>query len=313
MEVLAVTGTTQMNVESTRSGTLDALVASSPPEYLYHYTSPHGLIGMAKSKEIWATHVAHLNDTKEMLHAADLAKALIERRITLMANADPMLPLLKMMMERAGSAMKRIYIVSFTLQRDLLSQWRAYCPPAGGYAVGFPSSKIAAMSKLQSFLMAPCVYARQTQEAVVGEFIDSFVSDHLAGIRSAEFPVDPIEHTAWRFGQHLGRIGAILKHESFSEEQEWRLISPIIQEPHLQLDFRGSDTLLIPHFRFKLTSDEWPEIGTHGESSARIPTRVIVGPNEQPGTQAQFALEFFLRTHMPGASRGHSAIPYRGR
>jgi hypothetical protein len=37
----------------------------SVPKFIYHYTTPHGFLGILESKSIWATHIRHLNDRSE--------------------------------------------------------------------------------------------------------------------------------------------------------------------------------------------------------------------------------------------------------
>lgn len=53
----------------------------------------------------------------------------------------------------------------------------------------------------------------------------------------------------------LLRIAALLKHPSFQEEEEWRIVSPVITDylrsPVL---FREDASMLVPYFEFKLTA-----------------------------------------------------------
>ena len=52
---------------------VDKVLATAPPEMLYHYTSSTGLIRIAESKELWATNILYLNDSRELDHAMDYA------------------------------------------------------------------------------------------------------------------------------------------------------------------------------------------------------------------------------------------------
>ena len=61
-----------------RLPTVDRILSTAPPPRLFHYTSPEGLIGIAKSKTLWATYVRFLNDAKELHHAVDVAQNLIK-------------------------------------------------------------------------------------------------------------------------------------------------------------------------------------------------------------------------------------------
>jgi hypothetical protein len=41
------------------------------PATLYHYTSVDGLLGILRSKRIWATDIRFLNDRSEFFHAME--------------------------------------------------------------------------------------------------------------------------------------------------------------------------------------------------------------------------------------------------
>ena len=42
------------------------------PDYLYHYTTPAGLLGIFETKSIWLTHSSFLNDAKEFIYTQEL-------------------------------------------------------------------------------------------------------------------------------------------------------------------------------------------------------------------------------------------------
>ncbi len=43
-----------------------------PSGVLYHYTTQSGILGILSNKEIWASKIYYLNDSKEYEHANDL-------------------------------------------------------------------------------------------------------------------------------------------------------------------------------------------------------------------------------------------------
>jgi hypothetical protein len=114
---------------TTLSATLDAALASQPPGLLFHYTSSDGLVGILRAKEMWASNVAVLNDTKEIGHAIDYARNAIENKKRLGSVNASDIRVLDEMHSYSPYAAKRYYVASFSEDRDLLSQWRAYCPP----------------------------------------------------------------------------------------------------------------------------------------------------------------------------------------
>ena len=44
------------------------------PGPLYHYTDSNGLLGIMRSRRLWATHSQYLNDASEFLYASSVMK-----------------------------------------------------------------------------------------------------------------------------------------------------------------------------------------------------------------------------------------------
>jgi hypothetical protein len=176
----------------------------------------------------------------------------------------------------------------------------------GGYSLGIPSQQLAVMSTTQGFTLTPCIYNHALQYQVVSEFIDSYVTKFRTRL-AAGADEEPLgKEIAWEFGQHLTRFGAALKHPAFSEEREWRLISPMVQEPHPQLDYRGTAARVVPFFRFKLVDGVHPDLARCGGETLTV----VVGPTSDTSS-SQMAVQFLLTSLLGGAAHGTSAIPYR--
>jgi hypothetical protein len=69
-----------------------------------------------------------------------------------------------------------ICVVSFTEQADQLSQWRGYCPPDGGYAIGFRTSSLEACLHEQEFVLAPCEYGKSNQNHILKQWVGETIS-----------------------------------------------------------------------------------------------------------------------------------------
>jgi hypothetical protein len=57
---------------------LDDFFAAPLERPLYHYTGVESLVGIDRSRSLWASHVYYLNDSKEITHACDLLQSAIE-------------------------------------------------------------------------------------------------------------------------------------------------------------------------------------------------------------------------------------------
>lgn len=296
----------------TLSSTLDASFATKPPSLLFHYTSATGLIGILRSREAWASNVAFLNDIKEVDHAVEYARLAIDNAFGV-GRIGPVfvdtrdMALLEDMRLYVGSAAKRYYIFSLSEERDLLSQWRAYCPPGGGYSIGFPTKQLGLMANEQGFTLAPCIYDENVQYRIVSEFVSAFLLKYRASLASGGTREEDIrKQICWEFGQHVTRFGIALKHRAFREEKEWRLISPMIQEPHAQLDYSPTSTRVVPFYRFRLADEHHPKLAKIDGDDLTV----IVGPTSD-STASQMAVQFFLTSTVGGAAHGNSEIPYR--
>jgi len=71
---------------------------------------------------------------------------------------------------------------------------------------------------------------------------------------------------------YLNRYAPIIKHKSFKEEKEWRIISRAIPVSRDGFDFRAGAAMLVPFFKIPLFT----------EGQAFQIQRVVVGPTPHP-------------------------------
>ncbi len=211
------------------------------------------------------------------------------------------------MVEWSGSAARRIYVFSMSEERDLLSQWRAYCPKSGGYSIGFPSVQLRLMAAKQSFVLCRCVYDSGEQYQIVSDIVNSFLKIYKNKTITGTTMDEARRETAYEFAQHLGLYGSLLKHPSFQEEKEWRLTSMYIDEKISQIDFRAGTVGIVPFFKFNLTDDEHPNLTRMDDNNGSSVT--VVGPTGDISA-AQMAVQFAQTKYLGGACHGCSNIPY---
>ncbi|SFC56618.1 DUF2971 domain-containing protein [Pseudoalteromonas denitrificans] len=92
----------------------------------YHYTDASTALKILTNNELWLTHTKYLNDSNEGIDVLIYLERYIKNK--------EILKLLKFIDSRTEA-----YTCSFSKKKDLLSQWRGYCPPEEGYAIGFKS------------------------------------------------------------------------------------------------------------------------------------------------------------------------------
>jgi hypothetical protein len=228
-----------------------------PETPLYHYTSLDGLLGISATKSLRSTHIAHLNDSKELTLAVELLAGAVKQRLLTPALTRDDRKCLDQLSEWVGygSLLQHLlFTCSFTEVGNLLSQWRAYCPPSAGVSLGFHERELLAAADAQGFQLVQCIYDRDAQVLLVNEWLDLV----LATKEGNEDPPST-SHPSQSYYSHFRakeeaflKVAARMKHPGFSEEREWRLVSKVgrdLRDPKLK--FRAGRTRMIPYVEFE--------------------------------------------------------------
>lgn len=228
-----------------------------PEVPLYHYTSLDGLLGISDTRSLRATHIAHLNDTHELTLAIEMLEGAVKQR-TLLPDLKPEdRKCLGQLSEWLGHRFlleHLLFTCSFTEAGNLLSQWRAYCPPSAGVSLGFDAQELLTAADAQEFQLVKCIYDREMQILLVNEWLDLV----LATMDDKEDPPSQ-SHPSQSYHSHFRsneetflQVAARMKHSGFSEEREWRLVSKVgrdLRDPKLK--FRAGRTRLVPFIEFE--------------------------------------------------------------
>lgn len=235
------------------------LYADIPRERLYHYTGFNSLLGIVDSRALWASDIRYMNDSAELKHTANLIGAEITRRIRSgHSRPDLLNQFLDWVTHRITNG-HMLFAASFRSNGNLLSQWRGYSRHGKGVSVGFDPNYIRACAERQSFQIGKCIYDSDQQKQLISQVIDAVEilakEQDIVG-ETHESDDNSSYHPAFEMIESdLLRIAAILKHPSFTEEEEWRVISPVITDyltaPVL---FREGTSMLVPYFEFKLSA-----------------------------------------------------------
>ncbi|MBC7951807.1 MAG: DUF2971 domain-containing protein [Rhodospirillaceae bacterium] len=199
--------------------------------HLYHYTDSSGLIGILQSKMLRASNIAYLNDAMEYKHVADIAQARIHDKMS-----DCCSQFSKLLLKGAyhelllGQAdVPNVFVSCLSEERDCLSQWRGYGGPHAGFAIRFDVQELMRSLENTGIHLLPCNY----DEALHKEFVDEALQMSLTvtqarfeklGLSSEEdvraYIKDVLSYIFW----NLDWFAPALKHSSFAQENEWRLL-----------------------------------------------------------------------------------------
>jgi len=280
------------------------LFTTLPRETLYHYTSLSGLLGIIDAREMRASDIRYMNDSAELRHTLDLLNRQVTRRILNGVDHPEVLNAFLDWLSRRIVSGPMLFGGSFRANGNLLSQWRGYSVHGKGVSLGFDPTDIVRRAEEQNFSVGRCIYDPRAQAELIEGVIDGVEGlAHRAGQHRPQ-PSDAQE-LFQNIEEDLLRIAAILKHPAFEEEQEWRIISPMINNArHAAVCFREGSSMLVPYYRFRLA----PEDGR-----VRL-NHVYIGPSSN-AELSMHSIRLYLdqQGSAPRDGISYCQIPYRKR
>ncbi len=286
---------------------------------LYHYTSQNGIIGIIRSRSIWATHAMALNDSSEFTHGLSFAKHVAGG----IFQDDDYLSAFGWAVRHALETVSAsdLYVTAFSEKPDLLSQWRGYCPAGAGLCLGFGFDDLEAFCERQGYKLEKCIYEHQDQIKQIHDLVESCLNkfpkpplsrkeyNELTSKERVKFIIDQRLHTsqgrdkpnadaavAWLCAE-IAQLVPKFKNEGFHEEAEWRIIA---KEPKEQVMFRASSSYLAPYVEL--------EILTSANSTAL--REVIVGPNPNQSRCEESVKTLLTTAGLDGVELRRSSLPY---
>ncbi|WP_223430024.1 DUF2971 domain-containing protein [Pseudomonas sp. GL-B-26] len=213
------------------------------PVQLFHYTDVNAVKSILENKKLWLTDVRYLNDSQEMhdgvsniLRYVKYQSDTFSKRHELFFNSAEFVIARLGGLSDYGLDRRPVFICSFSRASDLLSQWRAY----GSYAIEFSRDAMpAGLSK--------CVYDADEKleraSDVALKSLMTIANDMECNDGFLDFP-------GLKAYSDLVGLAATFKHESFSEEQEVRLIAGHDIDPDLDdglpVKYRSRGDILVP-------------------------------------------------------------------
>jgi hypothetical protein len=221
-----------------------------------------------------------MNDTSEMLYGRDvIGKVLLSRPKGLDSplNLEAVYERVKNVVEE--SLVSQSYVFCFCAEDDLLSQWRAYGAGGTGFAIGLNRVRLEKYLHNKSLHVSdpmPLVYSEDRQQRVVSCFLSKV--EEIASRKS-----NLTGNVLWEFESEFGfcllKYSLFMKHPSFSEEKEWRILQVCSDQKDVK--FRPGRGIIIPYLEL-----------------SGIPPDVFVSVTLGSGTDPEFAvkpMESFLK------------------
>jgi hypothetical protein len=281
------------------------LYVEQPTQTLFHYTSVRGLIGIVPSGALRATDVHYVSDATEMRRTATLLRS----AATLPAGDDFTTIVRELFLDWLGHRLNELghalFVGCFTANGNLLSQWRSYCDPGKGVALGFAPNALTKSAANQSWLIGKCIYDEGQQNNLAASIlaaVDALAKQEVPSHQ--HLTPNATQQLFTRIEGDLLRIAVLLKHPAFGEEQEWRVVSPILADyVAAPIEYREGQSMLTPYVKFQLPSTKERDVELD---------RVWVGPTPHV-MNSVLAVNNYLTKHRasPRQGVGYCGIPYR--
>lgn len=264
-----------------------------PPETIYHYTTQKGILGIVPTRSMWATQAHFLNDKNEVFLTFKLLEIELSRLVgeSQSSHHRSLLNEIRHNLEKLNQS--HICTISFCKEGDLLSQWRGYAAQGKGYALGFDLKKLSRIAKKQNFVAWPCIYNPSLQLELVNYLIDCWLTEFSS-------PMVDRSKMIGKINSSICQLAPVIKDESFSEEQEWRLISSATGSEK-NMDFREGTYSLIPYLNFYLKVKHYRDCFK----------RIVVGPSPHTDLAVNSLKMFLAHNKLSDVEVAVSRIPYR--
>lgn len=291
---------------------------SRPP--LYHYSDAGGFLGMLTSRSLWFSHIKYLNDSDEWFYALRLFEQVLQEYNGFRNLRNPYDYV------KETHSLHNHFTFSFSEQKDLLSQWRGYCPN-GGYSFCIDDWHLDQMVLEHELVFEPCIYDEEEQKDFIRTRIIGVTPDYLAQRRKEDIELrakgihlrSDVDRTTYEISQGMiakFKLLCLIKHPSFKEEREWRMIVGVGDNSKFRnlIKLRTSRNMLIPYLDLSIPA----VVDALDESMPDIPRRyrwkineVVVGPHphqELAIAACKLVIPPYIWNY-PGAVTS-SAIPY---
>lgn len=279
-----------------------------PPNLpLYHYTGIEALLGMASNRELWVGNIHYMNDAEELTHAVEMLQDHLTFTINESDSRDAKRSLflkafLRWVEDEVWEPQRHnLYIFSLSEQQTLLSQWRSYTPHGKGISIGFSPFLLSQIQEFNDCHIAKCIYTDSEKADLFDLLIESLYEqiDDM-GVEYLQDYAKCVTALRQETG-HIIKTLALVKHEAFQEECEWRLISKSEQNAHFGLslaEFRPGASMLMPYLKWRLPDDEW------------LFDSILLGPTPHPNLAIASLRALALKYKLTNQVQ-ESRIPYR--
>jgi hypothetical protein len=296
---------------------------------LYHYTNLLGLKAIIENQCFFSSNSAYLNDKKEYYYGIDLFRKCVEEKKETIEDENGLNIITAIQNELDNKLVSFHYVTCFSLDGDLLSQWRAYADDGKGIAIGLDLKKLieAFQPKANGMYIE---YNLESQKEIVEKIVNicyDFYTSELKVLNTLNEP-DLYSIIAQEVNEIIDKYVGQFKHSSFSEEKEFRFDLSIDKDYNKSEDlisYRVSkNNLLVPYLELKtnyklekefreknkMNSDDLEKNKEYRIKQLPI-TEIIIGPSIDFDLNKQSIRDFLRKNNYVNVNIIPSEVPYR--
>lgn len=281
---------------------------NTPPAVpLYHYTGIGSVLGIVKSECVYASHAYYLNDSQELLYGCGQLRTIAHGYLDSLHGSDQQFVRQLILWLDSFNDPRCLFIFSLSEEQNLLSQWRSYTKHGKGVGLAFDPERVRRiLAAGKNLKIAKCLYDPSEQTELMSSLLDLC----LISFRQQSATIDTSkEHDNQKyfgflegFREEFLQVMAIVKHGAFSEEREWRIISPYFDNFTVpEIKFREGAAVLVPYIEIALP---------RSERDQSLFDATVLGPSKHPNL-AMSALAMFMSNNKASSMTINSNTPYR--
>lgn len=296
---------------------------------LYHYTTLFGLKAIVENQCFFSSNSAYLNDKKEYYYGIELFKKCVEVKKENIEGLIENNLIDAIQRELENKLISYHFVTCFSLDGDLLSQWRAYADDGKGIAIGLDLKKLidAFQPKANGMLIE---YSLENQKEIVDKIINTCFNFYISEMEVLNTVNQPNLYAviAQEINEIIDKYVGQFKHSSFSEEKEFRFdlsIDKDYNESQEIISYRVSkNNLLVPFLELKTNYKLEKEYREKNNISTddleknkkfnikKLPiTEIIIGPSIDFELNKQSIKDFLRKNNYENVNIIPSEVPYR--
>ncbi len=293
---------------------------------VYHYTDISGFISIMQNQELWASHIAFMNDKSEYLHGKELFQRQLKGKISSVPGREG--EFLRQVIKSLDNELadgfftassKDVFSLSFSHASDSLEMWRGYGKNSG-IAIGFSHTKCGSLPGMclirkemydrllaeyngrkndvrpkyeQGFIPWTVLYDDEKKR----ELVDSTIDLGLDCFRNQS-----------KSNRKQGMIVGIqflldmifylipfFKHRGFAGEEECRIVEHFVKaegDHGYNIQFHERGGIVLPYIRYKM-------MDKYCRPLAQMPVHeIVVGPGVKQNKVIESVRYFLEKNHM---------------